>query len=136
MTEVIAISSYNTFLKWGSSKSDLEKKVDIADFGDLMGAPNMIDVTTLSHNRQAQIPGILTGDAIAFTVRYTTENMKTCQEDEGKALCFRITFQDGSGYDWQGQYKISVPGAGVDDPINFALNVSVSSDMEWFEEED
>lgn len=132
----LPISSYKTYLKWGATAEAVAKSVDIVDFGDLSGDPNMIDTTTLSNDRQAQIPGILTGDNIPFTVNYTKEDYEACALDENKDLHFVIVFQDGSGFKWQGQYRLSVPGKGVDEAIQFIINVSVSSDMEWFESED
>lgn len=131
----LPISSYLTTLKWGTSAMAVTKVVDITDFSDLSGAPNMIDTTNLSNARQTQIPGTLAGDNITFTVGYTAEDYAACQKDENKDLYFSLVFQDGSGFNWQGQYRLSVPGRGVDEAIQFILNVSVSSDMEWFEAE-
>lgn len=129
MAGALPISSYNTILKWGTSSGMLTQKVDIVDFGDLSGDPNMIDTTTLSNNRQTQIPGTLAGDNITFTVNYTSGDYEACAADEDKDLHFSLTFQDGSGFEWQGKYRLSVPGKGVDEAIQFVINVSVSSDM-------
>lgn len=129
----LPISSYKTYLKWGKTASAVAKVVDIKDFGDLSGDPNMIDVTTLSQNRQTQIPGLLTGDNIQFTVNYTSEDYKACAATEDEDLFFELTFQDGSGFKWQGKYRLSVSGKGVDEAIEFILNISVSTDMEFFE---
>lgn len=127
----MAISSYKTYLKWGDTASGVKKVVDIRDFGDLSGDPNMIDTTTLSDGRETQIPGILTGDNIPFTVNYNSEIYETCLQDEGKKLFFEITFQDGSGFKWQGEYRLTVPGKGVDEAIEFVINVAVATDMEF-----
>jgi Phage tail protein. len=128
----LPISSYNTILKWGTTAVGVTKVIDIVDFGDLSGDPNMIDTTNLSNQRQTQIPGTLSGDNITFTVNYTSEDYALCQAEEDKDLYFSLTFQDGSGFTWQGRYRLSVPGKGVDEAIQFVINVSVSSDMEHF----
>lgn len=113
----------------------LTKKVDIADFGDLFGDPNMIDTTHLGNRRQTQISGTLAGDSIPFTVFYTKASMKTCRADEDKPLYFALTFQDGSGWVWQGDFRISQSGKGVDEAIDFTINSAASTDLEWFEDE-
>lgn len=136
MAGVQGISSYMTYLKWGTSPSSMTKVVDIRDYGDLSGEPNMIDITTLSHRREVQISGILTGDNITFTANYTKENYAACSIDEDKPLFYSVTFQDGSGFTWQGSHRLSVSGKGVDDAVDFVINVAVSTDMEWFEDEE
>ena len=67
----MAISSFKVFLmKKGSSGDTYEKLVDIKDFPDLAGAPEMLETTTLSDPMQTYIPGIQS-DALEFTANYS-----------------------------------------------------------------
>jgi len=44
----MAISTQGVTLKWGTSATSLSKVVDIKDFPDLGGAPEVLETTTLS----------------------------------------------------------------------------------------
>lgn len=69
----MATSSYKTFLMKGTTSGDTttyEKLVDIKDFPDLGGAPEMLDITTLSDPMSTFIPGIQSLDALEFTTNY------------------------------------------------------------------
>ena len=123
----MAISSYNTILKWGTSADNVAKVVDIKDFSDLIGDPNTIEITTLSDNAQTFIPGIRTADNITFTCNYTKEEFALCQADENKPLYFALEFQDGSSFAWEGQFTLGVSGKGVDEALEFTINVLPSS---------
>jgi len=131
----VAISTRDTFLSWRNAgdTGDYTQVVDIASFGDLMGSPNLIDVTTLSHHRIVQILGLLTGDAIDFAVNYTAEHYSRCLPYVNVPLEFELTFQDGSGFTWEGELNMPVSGGGVDEAIEFTLSVSVTSNMDWFD---
>jgi len=54
----MAISTLGVTLKMGESAEALEKVVDIKDFPDLIGDPNMLETTTLSDEAVTNIPGI------------------------------------------------------------------------------
>ncbi len=123
----MAISSYGVSLKWGESAETVAKVVDIKDFGDLIGEPNMIETTTLADQQVTQIPGIRSGDSIPFTCNYTKADFDAVYADEGKALYYELTFSDGSGFAWQGQHAVGVPGKGVDEVLEFTINVAAST---------
>ena len=123
----MAISSYNTILKWGVSADAVAKVVDIKDFGDLIGDPNQIETTTLSDSAQTFIAGIRTADTIPFTCNFDKDIFATCKETENTPLYFELAFSDGSGFTWQGAYTLGVAGKGVDEAIEFTVNVLPST---------
>lgn len=123
----MAISSFGVTLKWGASEAAVEKVVDIKDFGDLIGDPEMLETTTLSDSQVTNIPGIKSSDAIPFTCNYTSADFAACKADEGKTLYYVLEFSDGSSFSWQGQHTLGVPGKGVNEVIEFTLNVVASS---------
>lgn len=127
----MAISSYGVTLKWGTTASDVEKVVDVKDFGDLIGDPNMLETTTLSDSQVTNIPGIRSSDAIPFTCNYTSADFAKCKADEGKALFYELEFSDGSSFTWQGQHTLGVPGKGVDEVLEFTINSIASSAVEF-----
>ena len=127
----MAISSFGVTLKWGASESNVEKVVDIKDFGDLIGDAELLETTTLSDSMTTNIPGIKSSDAIPFTCNYTSADFAACKVDEGKTLYYVLEFSDGSKFSWQGQHTLGVPGKGVNEVIEFTLNVVASTPVEF-----
>lgn len=127
----MAISSYNTILKWGATSSSVAKVVDIKDIPDLIGEPNNIETTTLSDNAQTYIAGIRQSDTKTFTCNYTSASFATCKEDENKPLYFELSLQDGSKFTWQGTFTLGVSGKSVDEVMEFTINILASTAVEF-----
>lgn len=127
----MAISSYNCVLKWGESAETLTKKVDIKDFPDLIGDPNLLETTTLSDAAQTYIPGIKSMDLMTFTINFTKTDFQTCKTDEGKTLFYSLEFSDGAKFTWQGQHTMGVPGKGVDEVLEATINIVPSTTVEF-----
>lgn len=125
----MAISSYGVVLKWGTSAETVAKKVDIKDFPDLFGDPNLLETTTLANKQQTYIPGILSSDMKAFTANYTAADFKACNDDADKDLYYSLEFSDGSKFTWQGKHTMGLPGKGVDEVIEMTINVVPSTDI-------
>lgn len=125
----MAISSYGVVLKWGASTEAVAKKVDIKDFPDLFGDPNLLETTTLANKQQTYIPGILSSDMKAFTANYTAADFKACNDDADKDLYYSLEFSDGSKFTWQGKHTMGLPGKGVDEVIEMTINVVPSTDI-------
>ena len=123
----MAISSFGVTLKWGESAETVEKVVDIKDFGDLIGEPNLLETTTLSDSQVTNIPGILSGDSIPFTCNYTKADFDKVYADKGKPLFYELDFSDGSAFTWQGQHTVGLPGKGVDEVLEFTINCAAST---------
>ena len=127
----MAISSYNVVLKCGTSAADVEKLVDIKDFPDLIGDPNLLETTTLSDSQQTYIPGIKTADLLTFTFNYTKEDFQKVKADEGKEMFYELSFSDGSKFTWKGQHTAGLPGKGVDEVLEATINIAPSSPVEF-----
>lgn len=108
----MASSSYKTFLmKKGTS--GYEKLVDIKDFPDLGGAPEMLETTTLSDNMQTYVEGIQSQDALEFTINYTLEIYTTLNALKGTECEFSVWFGGDEGTDGV------VTPTGADGKFNF-----------------
>lgn len=125
----MAISSYGVTLKAGTSASSLEKLVDIKDFPDLVGEPNMLETTTLSDGMQTYIPGIKSSDMMTFTFNYTKEDFQKVKANEGKPMFYELEFSDGSTFSWQGQHTVGLPGKSVDEVLEATINIAPSSEV-------
>lgn len=126
----MAISTYLATLKWGTTADQVAKVVDIKDFPDLMGEPNMLETTTLSDAAQTYIPGIKTMDTMAFTYNYTKADFEKVKADEGKPLFYELEFSDGSAFVWQGSHTATLAGKGVDEVIEGGISIAPSTSVE------
>lgn len=127
----MAISTLGVTLKMGESATALAKVVDIKDFPDLIGEPNMLETTTLSDKAVTNIPGIRSSDMLTFTCNYTKDEFTAVNEKANTALYYALEFSDGSKFTWQGQHTCGVPGKGVDEVIEFTINIAASTPVEF-----
>ena len=125
--KTMAISTYKIFLmKKAARPADTwEKLIDIKDFPDLGGAPEMLETTTLSDKMQTYIPGIQSLDALEFTANYTKTDFETLKALEGSEQEFAVWFggtesagtltptgTDGK-FEFSGQLSVFPVGGGV-----------------------
>ena len=127
----MAISTYLATLKWGETADAVAKVIDIKEFPDLMGEPNMLETTTMSDSAQTFIPGIKQMDSMAFTYNYTKADFTAVNADAEKPLYYTLEFSDGSKFAWQGQHTCGLPGKGVNEVIEFTINIAASSPVDF-----
>jgi hypothetical protein len=127
----MAISSFGITLKWGATADAVKKVVDIKDFPDLIGDPNLLETTTLSDAQQTNIPGIKSSDTLSFTANYTSVDFAAVKADENKSLFYELAFSDGSKFTWSGQHTCGMPGKGVDEVVEFTINIAAATAVEF-----
>lgn len=123
----MAINTYGITLKWGESAEAVAKVVDIKDFPDMIGDPEMLETTTLSDAQVTNIPGIKSSDMLTFTCNYTKADFTAVNDDASKALHYALEFSDGSKFTWQGQHTCGLPGKGVNEVVEFTINIAAST---------
>lgn len=135
----MAISTYKIFLMMKGSGSTYEKLVDIKDFPDLGGAPEMLETTTLSDKMQTYIPGIQSLDALEFTANYTKNDFTTLKALEGQEKEFAVWFgasesgstltPDGSDgkFEFKGQLSVFPVGGGVNEVVDMTITIAPST---------
>lgn len=135
----MAISTYKIFLMM-KGDSAYEKLIDIKDFPDLGGAPEMLETTTLSDKMQTYIPGIQSLDALAFTANYTKEDFTKLKALEGQEKDFAVWFggtetadgtltPDGSDgkFEFKGQLSAFPVGGGVNEVVDMTVTIAPST---------
>ena len=89
----MAISTYKVFLmKKGTTGDTYEKLIDIKEFPDLGGAPEMLETTTCSDPAQTYIKGIQSQDALEFTANYTKEDYDKLSKLSGIETDYSVWF--------------------------------------------
>ena len=134
----MATSSYKTFLMHKKGEA-YEKLVDIKDFPDLGGAPEMLETTTLSDSMQTYIEGIQSQDALEFTINYDLSVFETISAMKGVETDFSVWFggtevegvatPDGSEgkFNFKGYISIRVTGKGVNEVKEAVLSIAPST---------
>ena len=89
----MAISTYKCFLmQKASTGGTWTKLVDIKEFPDLGGDPEMLETTTLSDKMQTYIAGIQSMDGLSFTANYTLTDYKALKAKEGAEADYAVWF--------------------------------------------
>ena len=127
----MAISTYGISLMYKATDSDTYAKViDIKDFPDLGGAPEMLETTTLSDNMQTYIPGIQTLDALEFSANYTLADFKKIKAMEGVDTAFAVWFgADGvdGKFEFTGRISAFPTGGGVNEVVGMTISIAPST---------
>ena len=134
----MAISTYKIFLmkktgeNWG-------KLIDIKDFPDLGGSPELLETTTLSDKMQTYIPGIQSLDALEFTANYTKADYTSLKALEGEeneyAVWFGGTESDDTvtptgsegKFKFTGALSVYASGGGVNEVVGMTITIAPST---------
>ena len=126
----MAISTYGITLMYKAEGSTYSKLIDIKDFPDLGGTPEMLETTTLSDNMQTYIPGIQSLDALEFTANYTLADFKKIKAMEGVDTAFAVWFgADGADgkFEFNGQISAFPVGGGVNEVVSMTISIAPST---------
>lgn len=134
----MAISTYKIFLM---KKGDgaYEKLIDIKEFPDLGGSPEMLETTTLSDSMQTYIPGIQSLDALEFTANYTKADFTKLKALDGVENDYAVWFggtesggvltptgSDGK-FEFKGQLSVFPVGGGVNEVVDMTITIAPST---------
>lgn len=135
----MAISTYKTFLMVSEDGEIYTKLIDIKEFPDLGGTPEMLETTTLSDRMQTYIAGIQSLDALEFTCNYDFEEYKTLKKKEGKTSHYAVWFggteagesvtptgSDGK-FKFDGQLSVFPVGGGVNEVHDMTVTIAPST---------
>ena len=134
----MATSSYKTFLMTKKAEA-YEKLVDIKDFPDLGGAPEMLETTTLSDSMQTYIEGIQSQDVLEFTINYDLTTYQKLLAMKGTETEFSVWFggDESSGavtptgsegkFNFKGYLSVRVVGKGVNEVNEAIISIAPST---------
>lgn len=134
----MAISSYKTFLMVKESAA-FQKLVDIKNFPDLGGSPEMLETTTLSDGMQTYIPGIQSLDGLEFTANYDKTDFDKLKAMEGTEFDFSVWFGgtvaggvvtptgENGKFDFKGYLSVFPVGGDVNAVVDMTISIAPSS---------
>ena len=132
--------TYKSFLMYKKT-SAWEKLVDIKDFPDLFGTPEMLDKTTLSNRGRVYEPGIEENEALEFTANYDYEKFKELRAMKDKEQEFAVWFggteegenltptgSDGK-FKCKGKLSVGIVGKGVNEIQEMRITIAPTTDL-------
>ncbi len=138
----MATSTYMTFLMHRPADADeWGKLLDITEFPDLGGDPEMIDVTTLSHRMRVYVPGVQEVEGLVFAANYDHDEYLALKALENRqeeyAVWFGGTENVGGGlptptgsegkFSFTGQLSVHVTGGGVNEARGMSIMIAPST---------
>ena len=123
----MAISTYGITLMHKETGGTYAKLIDIKDFPDLGGAPEMLETTTLSDAMQTYIEGIQSSDALEFTANYTKEDYTACNALKGKKESFAVYFGEegvNGKFEFDGYLSARVNGGSVNEVVGMTISIA------------
>jgi hypothetical protein len=116
-----------------------EKLIDIKDFPDLGGAPEMLETTTLSDKMQTYTPGVQSLDALSFTANYSKEDFANLNALDNIEYDYAVWFggtengatvtptgSDGK-FEFKGKLSAYPVGGGVNEVIDLGITIAPST---------
>ena len=137
----MATSTYKTFLMKGSGSGTVtyQKLVDITDFPDLGGEPEMLDTTTLSDKMRTFILGIQNNDGMTFSANYDPTDYQAVKAIEGSETPFAVWFggTESGGvitptgsegkFSFTGMASVRVTGGAVNEVRGMSITIAPTS---------
>jgi hypothetical protein len=124
---IMAISTHGISLMYKAEGNTYSKLVDIKDFPDLGGAPEMLETTTLSDAMQTYIEGIQSSDALEFGANYTKEDYAKCNGLKGVKTPYAVYFgEEGADgkFEFEGYLSARVNGGGVNEVVGMTISIA------------
>ena len=132
----MAINTYGITLMKGTAGTGntvtYVKLVDIKDFPDIGGSPELLETTTLSDAMQTYIEGIQSADALEFTANYTKEDYTTCTALKGTKTPFAVYFGDAGKngkFEFEGYLSVRVNGGGVNEVVGMTISIAPATEI-------
>jgi len=134
----MAISTYKVFLMHKVTET-WSKLIDIKEFPDLGGEPEMLETTTLSDKMQTYISGIQSLDGLSFTSNYDMTQFQTLKALEGAKNSYAVWFggtesagvvtPDGSNgkFSFDGELSVYPTGGSVNEVVGMTITIAPST---------
>lgn len=131
----MATSTYMTFLMHKNS-SAWEKLLDITEFPDLGGEPELLETTTMSDKMQTYVNGVQSNDGMQFNANYDLTEYKALKALEGKQEEYAVWFGgtetassptptgDQGKFLITGELSVYVTGAGVNEVRGMTITIA------------
>jgi hypothetical protein len=121
------ILSNGAVLKQGATAEATTKMCPIKDIPEMIGAPEMVEVTDLDDDQKRYIFGVAENGLKEFTANYVKATWTTLKASERTAGYYELDLDDGTKFTWQGQHVVGFPGAGANGALEMKIYIAPSS---------
>lgn len=108
----------------------------LMELPELGGAPEKIDVTTLSDTSKKYIPGIKDYGDLVFKFLYenkdTTSNYRVLKglDEDGTTATFKIDYPDGTSHQFDAIPSVKLDAGAINGALTFSATMMLQSDIE------
>jgi hypothetical protein len=108
---------------------------NLQEVPELGGTAEKVDVTTLADGNYKYINGIKDFGDLAFKFLYDnsgeTSNYRIVRglEESGEVVDWKVTFPDGTGFEFSGEVSTATDSQSVNSAITFTANITLNSDI-------
>lgn len=134
----MATSTYKTFLMHGTGTGTItyEKLVDITEFPDIGGDPELLETTTLSDNMKTFIMGIQNNEGMTFKANFDPTAYQALKALEGSVGKYAVWFggtESGGDvtptgaqgkFSFDGEISTHVTGGGVNEVRGMTITIA------------
>ena len=132
----MAYSANQTKLSYKTSGTSFTELLYLMEVPELGGAPEKIDVTTLSDKTKKYIPGIKDYGDLVFKFLYdnTDENANyrvlKGLDDAGTTATFKIDYPDGTAHQFSAIPSVKLDAGAINGALTFSATMLLQSDIE------
>jgi hypothetical protein len=129
-------------------ESTFVKLIDVTSVPTLLGAPEQIDITTLSDNHFRNMNGLQAAETLEFGAWYTKEDFKKLDaiaqadllKEDSELDTYQVWFGENGikgKFEWQGRLSVSVSGFGVNeaDPMTVTISDEGETGIQFVDDE-
>ncbi len=132
-------STFKSFLMHKKPENNWEKLLDITEYPDLGGEPEMLETTTLADKMKTYIPGIQDVEGLTFTSNYDHTEYLALKALEGKDESYAVWFggTETAGvitptgtegkFTFNGALSVYVKGGGVNEVRTMSITIAPST---------
>ena len=129
------ILSKGITLSYKGTESSYTVIDNLQECPELGGSAETVEVTTLADGNKKYIKGIKDFGELEFKFLYdnsgATSNYRVVKglEDAGKVVDWKVTFPDGTSFDFSGEVTTKIDSAAVNAALTFAATITLNSDI-------
>lgn len=124
-----AMTAFGTVLKYGETSPDTQ--IAIKDTPVILAKRSSVETTTLSDDARTYIPGLReSSETFDFTANYEADVFDALNKLTKAQKC-ALTFNDGSGYTWDGNISASINEAAVDAVLEMTISITPTTVPVW-----
>lgn len=121
------ITAQGATLKYGATEVAAAKIAPIKDVPEMMGQPELIEVTDLDNEAKRYILGISENGLKAFKLNYDKTVYAALVANQRTSGYYVLELSDGAKWTWQGQHVPGFAGGDNGNPLEINLYVVPST---------